>query len=89
MVQLNFNKSDAEIYGEYRVDLQNIMLDKDISRTHLSKLTGIKYDIINKYYKGYCKQIDLGTIAKICFILDCKIEDIVVYEFKNRESDKI
>lgn len=66
-------KSDEQLYGKYIVDLKAAMHKKNITRTKLSKLTGIKYDIINKYYNGLCKQVDLGTLAKISCFLKCNI----------------
>lgn len=76
-------KSDEQLYGKYEVNLKYIMSIRNISRTKLSKLTGIKYDIINKYYKGLCKQIDLGTITKICYFLACDIQDILIFKHEN------
>lgn len=73
-------KNELELYGRYKVELKNVMEQKQISRTKLSKITQIKYDIINKYYNGRCKQGDLGTITKICYVLQCKIDEILIYE---------
>lgn len=87
MITEKQNKSDAEIYGYFKCKLKCVMLSKNISRTKLSKLTNIKYDIINKYYQDKCKQVDLGTIAKICCILGCNIQDIIVYISIDEEYD--
>lgn len=70
---------EASTYGYFKINLKQIMKDRNISRTKLSKITHIKYDIINKYYNDRCKRIDLGTIAKICSVLNCKIQDIIIY----------
>lgn len=82
-------KNEEQLYGKYIVDLKKVMLDKNMTRTKLSKLTGIKYDIINKYYKGLCKQVDLGTLAKISYFLKCNIQDIVIYEVDGSENNEI
>lgn len=85
-IQKEFVYEDA-VYGYFQVDLKSMLERRNISRTKLSRLTQIKYDIINKYYKGRCKQIDLGTMAKICSILNCQIQDIVIYVSKIEEKE--
>ncbi|MEG0826533.1 MAG: helix-turn-helix transcriptional regulator [Bacilli bacterium] len=80
-------KSDIEVYGMYKSNLKKIMNDRNITRTKLSRVTQIKYDIINKYYNDRCKQIDLGTMAKLCCVLKCNIQDIVVYKSGEEVSE--
>ena len=56
-------------------------LDKlNISRYELSKRTGIRYHIIDKYYKNKVIRYDSFVLNKICIALDCKIEDIIKFE---------
>lgn len=82
------SKSDEQLYGKYIVELKTVMKKKNITRTKLSKLTGIKYDIINKYYNGLCKQVDLGTLAKITYFLKCNIQDVLIYEFDEEDGSE-
>lgn len=87
---MNLIKSEKELYGSFKVDIKSVMKMENISRTKLSKVTGIKYDIINKYYNDRCKQVDLGTLAKICCVLKCNVQDIIIYDAKLvSESDEI
>ena len=59
----------------------DIVLDKcGISRYELAKRTGIRYHIIDNYYKNKVVRYDSYILNKICIALDCKIEDII--EFK-------
>lgn len=88
MNKLIESKSEEQLYGKYIVDLKTAMKKENITRTKLSKLTGIKYDIINKYYKGLCKQVDLGTLAKISYFLKCNIQDILIYEFDEKNGSE-
>ena len=67
-------------YGEITLKLSEIMINKNIKRTKLSKLTGVKYAVINRYYKAEnIVRVDLDVLAKICYVLECKIEDILEY----------
>lgn len=68
-------------YGHVRVRLAEIMDARGITRNRLHVLTGIKYDVITRYYRGEnIIMVDLDLLARICFVLGCKIEDLLVYE---------
>ena len=42
---------------------------------------GVKYDVIDRYYKGQdIALVDLDFLAKVCYVLDCKVEDLLQYE---------
>ena len=51
-----------------------------ISRYNLSKLTGIEYQIIDKYYKNKVVRYDSYLLDKICTALDCDISDLIEYK---------
>lgn len=70
-----------EEYGRVRVKLADIMDRRGITRNRLHTLTGVKYDVINRYYKG--EQIalaDLDFLAKVCYVLDCDVSDLLEYQ---------
>lgn len=55
-------------------------LDKlGISRYELSKQTGIRYQIIDNYYKNKVVRYDSFILSRICNYLNCDISDI--FEF--------
>ena len=39
-------------YGHVKVTLANVMDARRITRNRLRTLTGVKYDVIDRYYKG-------------------------------------
>ena len=42
---------------------------------------GVKYDVIDRYYKGArVEMADLDFLAKVCYVLDCQISDLLEYE---------
>ena len=68
-------------YGYVRVKLAEVLKSRGITRNYLSKLTGVKYGIIDRYYKAkQIERVDLDFIAKVCFVLGCKDEDLLEYE---------
>ena len=51
-----------------------------ITRYELAKRTGIQYRIIDNYYKNKLKRYDNYVLDRICFALDCDIQDIIRYK---------
>lgn len=71
----------TEEYGSVKVKLAEVLDGRGITRNRLRTLTGIKYEVIDRYYKAEnIEMIDLDFLAKVCFVLGCKIEDILEYE---------
>ena len=71
----------TEEYGKVRVKLAELLDAKGITRNRLRTLTGVKYEVIDRYYKAVnVEMADLDFLAKVCFVLDCKIEDLLEYE---------
>ena len=68
-------------YGKVVVKLSKIMDERKITRNRLRALTGIKYEVIDRYYKAEnIELVDLNFLAKICYVLDVEIQDILEYQ---------
>lgn len=67
-------------YGSVKVQLSKVMDEQKISRYALSQLTGIRYEVITKWYFGNVERADLDVLAKFCFALNCSVTDILVYK---------
>lgn len=63
-----------------RITLDKALKNNNISRYELSKRTGVRYQIIDNYYKNKVIRYDSFVLNKICTALDCKIEDIIKFE---------
>lgn len=66
-------------YGYAFCNLKNLMDKKGISINMMSKLSKIKYDVVKRYYYNNIYQVDLQILAKFCYVLGCKISDILIY----------
>lgn len=67
-------------YGLVKVKLAELLEKRGITRNHLRTLTGVKYDVIDRYYKADGVQlVDLDFVAKVCFTLNCSVEDLLEY----------
>ena len=67
-------------YGAVRLRLAEIMDSRGMTRNQLSCLTGTRYEVIHKWYGGKVEKLDLDVLARICYVLDCEVSDLLVYE---------
>lgn len=67
-------------YGKIIFNIKDTMIEKGITRNKLSKLTGATYNVIDRYYNNNITRLDLDVLAKICYVLECDVSDIIHYE---------
>ena len=68
-------------YGKIKIKLSEVMDEKGITRNKMRTLTGVKYEVIDRYYKAQnIERVDLDFLAKACYVLNCKIDDLLEYE---------
>ena len=66
-------------YGFVKIKLGEYMEKRGINRNTLSRLTGVRFGVIDKWSKGKVERMDLDVLARICFVLDCQVTDILEY----------
>lgn len=67
-------------YGKIKFNIKDTMKKKNITRNKLAKLTGATYNVVNRYYNNDISRLDLDVLARICYVLDCRVSDIITYE---------
>ncbi len=65
--------------AEVRLKLDKTLSDMNISRYELAKRTGIRYQIIDNYFKNRVVRYDSYVLERICTALKCGIDDILEY----------
>lgn len=71
--------STIQDYGRIRIKLRKLMEKKGLTRYQLSRLTNTRFEVINKWYNGNVERIDTDVLARLCFTLGCRVEDIIEY----------
>ena len=66
-------------YGKINIKLKQIMEEQGISRNRLSTKIGTKFEVVNKWYYNKVEKMDLDVLARLCFVLKCKVDDIIEY----------
>ena len=57
--------------------LWKLLIDRDLKKKDLAKMEGISDYTITKMGKG--ENVTVETLGKICFALDCKLDDIMEF----------
>ena len=66
-------------FGKIIFKINRVLEEKNISKNKLEKEANLQRTQLNSYCNNKVKRIDLETIAKICYVLECKVEDIMDY----------
>jgi putative transcriptional regulator len=67
-------------YGDIKFDIKSIMDKKGISINQVVKKTGLHHKVVHRYYDGTAVRYDKDVLSKLCFVLDCNLNDIMYYE---------
>lgn len=62
-----------------RLKLDQYLDQQGITRYELAKRTGIRFQIIDNYYKNKVVRYDSDVLDRICHALECNISDLVEY----------
>lgn len=67
-------------YGSIKFDIKSIMDNKGITINQVVKSTGLHHQVIKRYYNGTVERFDKDVLSKLCYVIDCNLNDIMYYE---------
>lgn len=62
---------------EIELCVKEVMDNKGVSISELSRMADIKYDIVKRYYNGEITRYYSEILKKICVYLECDINDLI------------
>lgn len=71
--------SSIDDFGEVYINLDKILKERNITYNKLANSIGTDFDLISRYAKNKIVRTDLNILARICYVLDCDIPDLLVY----------
>ena len=56
------------------------MDERQINRNQLAKRAGIAFVVADKFYNGKIESMDMDVLARICFVPDCDVADVMKFQ---------
>lgn len=66
-------------YGKIKIKLDRLIKEKKISKNKLSQRAEMQRTQLNNYCNNTITRLDTDVLARICTVLDCKIEDLLEF----------
>ncbi len=57
-----------------------------ISARRLAELAGVPRDLVYRLDAGEARQVDLDALARLCDVLGCELQEILVWEAEHGQS---
>ena len=76
---------DSE-YGHMEIRLKELLEQRHISKNKLSHKVEMNWKQIDKYCKNEVTRLDVHVLCKLCTILECSIEDLLVFHPAGEED---
>ncbi|WP_243190241.1 helix-turn-helix domain-containing protein [Clostridium faecium] len=82
MIEFTEGDRDMQDFGQVVFKIDQVLEEKKISKNKLEKDANLQRTQLNSYCNNKVKRVDLATLAKICYVLDCELKDIMEYRRK-------
>lgn len=66
-------------YGQINFKLKELLDSRGVTRNYLARKIDSRFEVVDKWYKNRVEKIDIDILARICFVLECEVEDIIEY----------
>ena len=70
-----------------KLTLDKALAERGITRYELAKRTGIRFHILDNYYKNKVVRYDSDLLDRMCHALDCRIDELI--EFTRDEKKEV
>jgi putative transcriptional regulator len=66
-------------YGQIRIKLAEFMVEHDISINKLAFRAEMQRTQLKAYMKEDVQRVDLAVLSRLCYALECDLEDLIEY----------
>ena len=73
-------------YGRLRFYLAERMEALGLNRNQVAKAIGSRFEVVDKWCTGEPERIDSDVLARLCYVLECGVGDLITYEENAKEG---
>ena len=73
-------------YGNIVIRLKDVLEKRNIKRNTLATAIGTRFEVIDNWCDGKLEKIDADIQARICYALQCDVNEILGYENSTEPS---
>lgn len=66
-------------YGHIELRINDLLKERGISKNKICKDLDLPRPNFNRYCSNDFQRIDANLIAKLCWYLDCEIQELIIY----------
>ena len=78
--------SDRENFGSLRLNINDLLKEKHISKNKICKDLDIPRANFNRYCKNQFQRIDANLLCKLCWYLEVDIGDLLAYRRPEKDA---
>ena len=66
-------------YGKIEIKLKELLEQRKMTRGELARAINTRFEVVNKWYFGEVARLDTDVLARMCFVLQCGVEELIEY----------
>jgi putative transcriptional regulator len=74
-------------YGQIRIKLAEFMQEHNISINKLAFRAEMQRTQLKSYMKEDVQRVDLAVLSRLCYALECNLEDLIEYVPPDAQED--
>jgi putative transcriptional regulator len=74
-------------YGQIRIKLAEFMQEHNISINKLAFRAEMQRTQLKSYMKEDVQRVDLAVLSRLCYALECNLEDLIEYVPPDAQQD--
>jgi len=70
----------ARKYGSIHLRLRELMDRRGLNRNQIARRIDTRFEVVDKWYHDEVEKMDMDILARLCFVLDCQVGDLLEYQ---------
>lgn len=67
-------------YGKLRFHLSERMVEQGLNRNQIAQAIESRFEVVDKWCSDGPERIDADVLARLCYVLECGVGDLITYE---------